>query len=97
MGLVGVRVRVGLVGVSEELCGASGGQCGACVGQCGACGGQYVTPERAVFLKTLRGDDKNFGSGSYGFELTKNTTVFRLKKTIVPNRCTRLMYWIDIF
>ena len=32
----------------------------------------YVTPERAAFLKTLRGDDKNFGSGSYGFELTKN-------------------------
>jgi len=32
----------------------------------------YVTPERAVYLKTLRGDDKNFGSESYGIALAKN-------------------------
>ena len=32
----------------------------------------YVTPERATYLKILRGDDKNFGSESYGIELAKN-------------------------
>ena len=33
----------------------------------------YVTPERRAYLKkTLRGDDKNFGSESYGIELAKN-------------------------
>jgi len=31
-----------------------------------------VTPEHRAFLKTLRGDDKNFGTESYGFELAKN-------------------------
>ena len=32
----------------------------------------YVTPERRAYLKTQRGDDKNFGSESYGIELAKN-------------------------
>jgi len=29
----------------------------------------YVTPERRAYLKTLCGDDKNFGSESYGVKL----------------------------
>ncbi len=32
----------------------------------------YVTPERRAYLKTLRGDDKNFGSASHGIEFAKN-------------------------
>ncbi len=32
----------------------------------------YVTPERRAYLKTLHGDDKKFGSESYGIELAKN-------------------------
>ena len=35
----------------------------------GACE-HYVTPERAAYLKTTHGDDKNFGSESYGVELS---------------------------
>ena len=31
-----------------------------------------MTPQRAAFLKTLRGDDKNFGTESYGIELAKD-------------------------
>jgi len=37
----------------------------------------YVTPERAAYLKTLRGDDKNFASESYGTELAKNESAIR--------------------
>ncbi len=32
----------------------------------------YATPGRAAYLRTLRGDDKNFGTESYGIELAKN-------------------------
>ncbi len=35
----------------------------------------YLTPERRAYSKTLRGDDKNSGSESYGVELAKNKTV----------------------
>ncbi len=31
-----------------------------------------MSPERTTFLKTLRGDDKNFGSSSYDIKLAKN-------------------------
>ena len=31
-----------------------------------------MTPAHAALLKTLRGDDKHFGSESYGIELTQN-------------------------
>ena len=32
----------------------------------------YVTPERAAYLKTLRGDDKNFGTESYVTKICLN-------------------------